>query len=103
MTQYVIPISQVSRQTLSVTLGSQSCQITVYANPSWGVFVSVLVGGTPIVYSSLARDRVGIVRYAWTGFSGELMFVDTQGTDDPDYTSFNDRWLLIYDDAVTLA
>ncbi|MBV1833082.1 phage baseplate plug family protein [Novacetimonas pomaceti] len=103
MTAYVVPISPISRQSVSVSLGQQSCQVTIDARPDLGVFVSVWVGTVPVVLSSLARDRVGLVRYAYTGFVGELKFMDTQGTDDPDFTGFGDRWILVYDDAAVLA
>ncbi|GAN63005.1 hypothetical protein AA0313_1445 [Acetobacter indonesiensis NRIC 0313] len=42
------------------------------------------------------RDRVGLVQRKYLGFTGELTFLDTQGTSDPQYTSLNDRWLLVY-------
>lgn len=102
MTQQVIPLSATSNQTLNVTLGGQSCQITVDTKLDIGVFVSLWVDASPIVLSSLARDRVGLVRYAYTGFKGELFFADTQGTNDPDFTGFGSRYLLVYDSEATL-
>lgn len=103
MSQYIIPLSPISKQTFSVVLGSQNCQITIDQRGDWGVFVSVAVDSVSIVNSSMARDRVGLVRYAYTGFIGELYFVDTLGNTDPDYTGFGTQYLMVYDDAVTLA
>ena len=102
MTQYIIPLSAISRQTFSVTLGSQNCQITIDQRGTWGVFVSIFIDSVPIVQSSMARNRVGLVRYAYTGFVGELYFVDILSSDDPDYTGFGSQFLLVYDDSVTL-
>lgn len=101
MTYQIIPLDAISTQTFSVTLGTQNCQITIDTRSTWGVFVSVWVDSQAIVQSSLARNRVGIVRYAYTGFSGELYFVDLQGSDDPDYAEFGTRFVLVYNpDAV---
>lgn len=103
MAYNIVPLDQISNQTFSITLGSQNCQIKIDSKGEWGVFVSVWVDDTPIVQSSLCRNRVGIVRYAYTGFVGELYFVDTQGSSDPDYTGFSDRFLLVYDDSAVLS
>lgn len=97
MAYQIIPLSAVSNQTFSVALGGQQCQITIDAKPDVGVFVSLWAGNKPVVLSSLARDRVGLVRYAYLGFAGELMFADTQGTDDPTFDGFGSRFWLIYD------
>ena len=102
MTKYIIPLNAISRQTFSVALGSQNCQITIDQRGTWGVFVAIAVDAVDIVSSSLARDRVGLVRYAYTGFVGEVFFADTLGTSDPDYTGFGTQYLLVYDDAVKL-
>lgn len=103
MAYSIVPLDQISNQTFSITLGSQSCQIKIDSKGEWGVFASVWVDDTPIVQSALCINRVGIVRYAYTGFVGELYFVDTQGSDDPDYTGFSDRFLLVYDDSAVLS
>lgn len=102
MTYYIVPLNAVSNQTFSVNLGAQSCQIKIDSKGDWGVFVSIWVSGTAIVQSSMARNRVGLVRYAYTGFVGEIYFVDTQGSDDPVYTGFGSRFILVYDDAAAL-
>ena len=102
MSRYIIPLDAVSNQTFSVTLGTQSCQIKIDNKPGYGVFVSLWLAGVSIIQSSLALNRVGLVRYAYLGFTGELYFVDTQGADDPDYTGFGSRFILVYDDAVIL-
>lgn len=99
----VVPLSAASNQTLSVTLGGQACQITIDTKLDIGVFVSVWVSENPVVYSSIARDRVGLIRYAYTGFIGELFFCDTMGADDPQWSGFGDRWILVYDEDAVLS
>jgi hypothetical protein len=36
------------------------------------------------------------VRDLYLGFSGDLFFADTQGTNDPYYTDLGTRYLLVY-------
>lgn len=88
-----IPISALPSQTLSITLNGQYCLISVYQK-STGVYLDLTVNAKPICSTAICRDRVGIVRLL--GFVGQLRFVDTQGTNDPDYTGFNTRYKLTY-------
>lgn len=97
MTQQVISLFQQSKQTVSVTLGGQSCQIDLTTYEDVGMFASLSVSGNPVFLNVPCRDRVGLVRRKYLGFTGELTFMDTQGTSDPQYTGLNDRWLLVYD------
>lgn len=88
-----IPISATPSQTLSTTLNGQYCLISV-RQKSTGVYLDLTVGTKVICAGAICLDRVGIVRLA--GFIGQLRFVDTQGTSDPDYTGFNARYKLTY-------
>lgn len=88
-----IPLVATASQTLSVTLGGQFCKIAVYQK-STGVFLDLIVSDVAVNTGCICRDRVSIIRLA--GFIGELRFVDTQGTNDPDYTEFNTRYKLVY-------
>jgi hypothetical protein len=88
-----IPLLPIASQDLYVSLDQQSCEISVYQK-STGVYLDLSVDGVAAATGILCRDRVRIIRYG--GLSGDLMFVDTQGFDDPDYTSLGSRWLLLY-------
>jgi hypothetical protein len=94
----IIPIAATPSQTLSVTLGGQSCQISI-RQKSTGVFLDLLVSNAPVVLSALCLDRVSIVRKHYSGFVGGLVMLDTQGVTDPDYTGFGSRYLLAYIEA----
>ena len=96
-----IPISAVPSQSLSVQLAGQQCQISVYQK-STGVFMDLSANGVPIVSAMLCLDRVKLVRHPYLEFIGDLAFVDTQGAQDPDYTGFGARYLLIYLEASDL-
>ncbi len=97
----IVPLSSVPSQTLNVILSGQNCTLTVFQK-STGVFVDVSVNNAPIVQGVIGLDRVKIVRYAYHGFIGDLAFIDTQGTSDPDYTGFGTRFFLMYLEASDL-
>ena len=91
----VIPLVATPSQTLSVLLGGQNCNIRLYEK-STGVFFDLDVDSTPVASGVICRDRLMLVRRAYLGFVGDLVFCDTQGTDDPDSTGFGARFQLVY-------
>ncbi len=91
-----VPLISTPSQSLTVNLGGQQCEIQIAQKYTGGVFLSMKVDGVQVVTSKLCRDRVSIVRAAYMPFVGELSFVDTQGTSDPDYTGFGSRYQLAY-------
>jgi len=94
MTQ-VIPLANVPYQTFSITLAGQRCKIALYQKAE-GLFLDLAIGQTQIVTAMICRDRVKLLRYPYLGFVGNLAFVDTQGTSDPQYTGFDSRYVLSY-------
>lgn len=91
-----IPLNAVPSQILSVQLGLQSCLIAVRQRRT-GVFVDLYVQDTPVALGMKAIDRKFLVRAAYTGFIGDLFFVDTQGEQDPQYGGLGSRWQLAWD------
>lgn len=91
----VVPLLPVSSQVLTVTLDGQSCRIEVFAR-TFGMFVNVFVADVAVALGVQARDRVPIVRAGYSGFRGDLMFVDTQGSDDPVAASLGGRHFLAF-------
>lgn len=92
-----IPLQPVPSQTTSVILGNQNCQIFMYQKPQ-GLFVDVNADGVEIVTCVLALNLVPIICRKYVGFVGNLMFVDTQGDLEPDYTGLGTRYQLAYMD-----
>lgn len=90
-----IPLQPIASQLTKVVLGGQNCQLFVYQKPQ-GVFVDVNVDGVDMTTTVIARDVVPLVCRDYTGFIGNIIFVDTQGSDDPDYTGFGSRFVLVY-------
>lgn len=93
--KYTIPIKATPSQTVTILLGGQYCKINIYQK-STGVYCDLLVSDTPIITTRICLDRVYIVWSEYLGFSGDLLFVDTQGKSNPEYTGFNTRYLFKY-------
>lgn len=90
-----IPLQPIPNQTLNVGLGGQNCKLNVFQK-GVHLFMDVYVNNGLIVAGALCLDRNRIVRSAYLGFISDLIFVDTQGTSDPDYTGLGSRYQLLY-------
>lgn len=97
----IIPLQAVPSQIVGVSLGTQNCQINVYQKAT-GLFVDLLIGGSLIIGGVIAQNLNRIVRDAYLGFGGDLVFIDTQGSNDPVYTGLGSRYALAYLDATDL-
>lgn len=91
-----IPLAVVPFQTLTVQLGDQSCLLNVRQRRT-GLFVDLYLFDRAVFEGVKALDRNRLVRDAYLDFVGDLYFVDTQGTGDPDYTGLGDRFLFMWD------
>ena len=91
----VISLRPIPNQTLQTQLGTQAATLDVMQFAA-GLFISVYVGDQLIIPSVLCLNLVRIVRDAYLGFSGDLVFVDTQGSADPVYTGLGGRFSLVY-------
>ena len=90
-----IPLQSVPSQTVNVVLAGQNCTLNIYTKQT-GMYVDVLLAGALLCSCRVARDGVPIVRMGYTGFVGDIFFIDTQGSDDPEYTGLGTRWMLCY-------
>lgn len=90
-----IPLQPIPSQIVRCVLGQQNVTLFIYQKPQ-GVFVDVTVENESIVTAALALDITPIVCRDYAGFVGNLMFTDTQGNSDPDYTGFAERFALVY-------
>ncbi|MFM9934198.1 phage baseplate plug family protein [Achromobacter xylosoxidans] len=96
-----IPLRAVPAQTCCVVLGGQNCQVSVYQK-STGVYLDLQVNHEPVAMAVLCHDRVWLIRETYSGFVGDLTFVDTQGRDDPVYKGFGGRFQLMYRESTHL-
>lgn len=92
-----IPLAPVASQTLNVTLNGQQCQIDVFQT-AFGLYLDLYVGGSdePTVAGVLCENLNRLVRSAYLGFVGDLLFYDTQGKDDPFASGLGSRFQLAY-------
>ena len=91
----IIPLTATPAQTLIVVLGNQLCQIDVYQK-FFGLFINLSVAGVLVIGGVVCENLNRIVRSTYLGFVGDLCFIDTQGSDDPDYVGLGDRYVLAY-------
>ena len=76
-------------------LGGQSCNISVYQE-RYGLYLDLYVNGTFLLGGVICENLNRLVRSAYLGFTGDLTFYDTQGTDDPHCTGLGGRFVLLY-------
>ncbi len=98
----IVPIRPLPNQTLQVQLDRQATALRIY-QIAYGLFVDVTLNGAAVISGVIAQNLNRIVRSAYLGFAGDLIFVDTQGDADPIYTGLGSRFLLVYLDAADLA
>ncbi len=60
------------------------------------MFLDLYLSGTLVISGALCLDRNPVVRSVYLGFTGDLMFYDTEGTSDPTYAGVGSRYLLAY-------
>lgn len=90
-----IPLQAIPNQTLNVGLGGQLCKLNIFQKGN-ALFMDVYVNNVAIVLGALCLNCNRIVRSAYLGFISDLIFVDTQGSDDPVYTGLGTRFQLLY-------
>lgn len=90
-----ITLQPTPAQAFTVNLDGQRCYIELYQK-STGLFMDLTVNGYPVLSGQLCLRNVRLVRLAYLGFSGDLVFVDTLGDQDPTYDGLGARYALIY-------
>jgi hypothetical protein len=101
----IVPVQPIPNQTLQVILNNQACVLNIY-QLDYGLFMDVYVGVKLITCGVICQNLNRIVRYAYLGFVGDLVWDDTQGAgnpQDPVYTGLGSRFILIYVDPADIA
>lgn len=91
----IVPTQPHPSQVITITLASQPCMINIYQK-STGLYIDLYLNSAPIVTGVICENANRIVRDAYFGFVGDLMFVDTQDSADPTYDGLGTRYLLFY-------
>lgn len=91
----IIPIQAAPAQSVKANLNGQNCRLLIQQK-LYGVFLDLYVDEALLVGGAICQDRNRIVRSAYLGFSGDLMFQDTMGIDDPTVDGLGSRFQLVY-------
>jgi len=91
----VIPVAQVPNQMLSVQLGGQVCEIAIRQKSS-GLYLTLWADDVLIMSSILCLNAVPMA-VEYSSFTGSLMFFDTNGSTDPEYSGLGSRYQLRYE------
>lgn len=91
----IVPVQPIPNQTLQVQLDGQPCTLNIFQY-AYGLFMSVFVADALIIASVPCENFNRIVRNVYLGLSGDFVFLDTQGTEDPVYTGLGSRFVLLY-------
>ena len=90
-----LPLRAIKAQYVSAALDGQNVTLFLIQRDG-SLFVDIWLNGVIIGASVIAHNAVALVARDYAGFSGNLMFFDTQGKDDPLYSGLGSRWQLVY-------
>lgn len=90
-----IQLSATPSQTLQTQVDNQPVVMNIYQK-SRGLFADIVANGETVVTGVICLNAVPMIPTDYLGFAGNFIFIDTQGTNDPDYTGLGERFKLIY-------
>lgn len=95
MQVFEIPIKPHPNQKISAVLGGQDVVIElVWRNER--LYASVRLNQTDVVCNRLCHNREPIVREAYRGFVGDLLFEDISGCLNPHFAQLGSRFKLFW-------
>lgn len=90
-----IPLQAIPSQEVSVSLNGQLCTLDIYQKYT-GVYMDIYVDNELILGGAQCLNMNRVVISGYLGLVGDLAFFDTQGIEDPNYTQFGTRFILLY-------
>ena len=108
-----VPLAAVPSQNLSIALGGQAVQMSLYqrgTNGAAALYLDLIANNAPILTGRIVRSYGGqpntraafmMVGRRYQPFVGDLLFIDTQAsesnpTQDPQPSGLDARWQLLY-------
>lgn len=91
----LIPIQALPDQVFYIDLAGQECEIHVFLR-GYYMYMDLKVDDVDIFKGQICLNNVDMVQYRNMNFVGNLRFLDTQGSEDPYYSGFGERWVLVY-------
>lgn len=106
----IVPLQAVPSQNSIIVLNGQQCSFSVYTKtgyeysdvpgftvPNESIYLDLTANGVVITTTALCLNGNRLLRNReYLGFLGDLMFIDTQGTDAPQPDGLGSRWVLLY-------
>lgn len=93
----VIPLTATAFQSLKLTLSGKVVQLDIQQR-STGLYMDVWLSAKRILAGVICLNRTWLVRDAYFGMPGDLVFIDQQGSSDPEYSGLGSRYLLMYEE-----
>lgn len=90
-----ITLKPLRAQRFTVSLDGQFCVVRLNQR-STGLFIDLTANGKAIMQGVICQNGNKLVRYRCLPFSGELFFVDLQGSNDPQWDGLGTRYRLYY-------
>lgn len=91
----IIPLDVISDQTFVIDLNGQDCQIHLYLRFR-NMYMDFMKDDEILFQGKICLNDVDLITSKTWGFDGQVKFIDTQGSEDPYYTGFGERWFLVY-------
>ena len=91
----LIPLADAPSQTFTITVAGQPCTLTLYQKFN-GFYLDLYQGVNLIVGGAICQNLNPIVRCKYLGLTGDFIFNDTQGKEDPFYPGIGSRFLFYY-------
>ncbi|MGK0705117.1 phage baseplate plug family protein [Yokenella regensburgei] len=82
-------------QAISIELASQQCLIRLVQRESF-IYMDLTLNGVAILQGVPCLYGNKMIRYKYLGFAGDLVFLDSQGEEDPHYDGLGGRFQLFY-------
>ena len=90
-----IPLSSRPSQLVNIVLDGQNCDISVYQKTT-GLYLDLTADGKLMLQGRICRDNVYMLMQEHLGFRGNLLFIDRQGSSDPNMSELGSRYELVY-------
>jgi hypothetical protein len=90
-----ISIEPQKSQSISVSLAGQKCVIRMIQRESF-IYMDLTVNGNPIMQGVPCLYGNKMVGYSYLGFKGDLVFLDSDGQQDPHWDGLGKRHILYY-------
>lgn len=95
----IVPLLSVPSQRVKTVLAGQIVNLSVYQR-RYGLFIDVYINTILEIGGVVCENMNRIIRSKYlnaaAGFSGDFVFFDTQGRDNPTFDGLGTRYRLVY-------